>query len=75
MPTDIDWATMGPAELAFRLTLVVLGVAVAVLIAWLWVRAKPGDNLGCLPIILGAIALVLLLGGIGGPDFVNAFWN
>jgi uncharacterized membrane protein YqiK len=69
----MDWATMTPPELIFRL--VVLGVGVVGLIAWLWSRAKPGENVGCLVIAFGAIALTLLVGGIAGPDAVKAFWG
>jgi hypothetical protein len=71
----MDWATMAPTELIFRLVLVTFGVGVVGLIAWVWVRAKPGESAGCLVIAFLAVALTLLVGGIAGPVAVKWFWG
>jgi uncharacterized membrane protein YhhN len=69
------WSTMTPTELIFRLVLIVLAVAVIGLFAWMWSRAGDGENVGCLGLILGLVAITLLIGGLAGPDAVRAFWG
>lgn len=66
---------MTPPELIFRLVLVVFGVAVVGLIAWMWAHAQDGESVLVIVIAFGVVALVLLMGGIGGPDAVKAFWG
>lgn len=68
----MNWSTMTPQELIFRVILLVVGMIMVMLIVWINTKT---DEAGCLTFLLGLLAVTLFIGGVAGPETVSHFWG
>jgi hypothetical protein len=64
---------MTTQDLVLQILFLVLGVGLGVTLLVLQVRGK--NELGCLGILLGLLALTLVVGGIAGPAAAAELWG